>query len=219
MLVIENQMEQQFLEKFTRRLGFHTASVSKTQVVADQLRDFFPEVVFASAIGKESKTVNALAKIKASRGIPKVVFVRPENDNSPLSPAQKKVVDGVLYSPIDPFKLIDVLAETMELSADQLRSKYKDMAVTDSETLAPQKKSARPGKVLLFDSERKQKYDQIVADIEEGNKNHGLFDTKKFKELQKAQAAKANDDPELETLKKSFVKTLFGSSVEKTEES
>ena len=111
MLVLDNATDQEFLDKVLTRLGFKVISMSKGVNFSEQLIDHFPDLVFASTLGRNQKILSALAKIKEARGKPKLVFVRQEKESSPLNAEQKKVIDGVLYSPIDPFKLIDLLGK------------------------------------------------------------------------------------------------------------
>ncbi|MCJ8276416.1 MAG: response regulator [Bdellovibrionales bacterium] len=131
MLVIDNDAERDFLEKVLERLQYEVISMTKGSVLAEQLLDHFPDVVFASTLGKNQKILTALSKIKQARGKPKVVFVRQERESSPLNADQKKVIDSVIYSPIDPFKLIDVLSQVTNRSLQELRTLYNEMLQKD----------------------------------------------------------------------------------------
>lgn len=131
MLVIDNEPEREFLEKVLKRLEYEVISMSKGSILSEQLLDHFPDVVFASTLGKNQKILTALAKIKEARGKPKVVFVRQERESSPLNVDQKKVIDGVIYSPIDPFKLIDVLSNVTPKTLQELRTLYNEMLQKD----------------------------------------------------------------------------------------
>ncbi len=131
MLVIDNQDDQEFLEKVLERLSYTVISMKKGTDLSEQLIDHFPDVVFASTLGRNAKILSALGKIKQVRGKPKLVFVRQEKEGGGLSAEQKRIIDGVLYSPVDPFKLIDLLATTTEVDIVELRRRYNEMLASD----------------------------------------------------------------------------------------
>ena len=134
MLVNDNDDERDFLEQVLTRLNFEVIAVKKGSILSEQLIDHFPDVVFASTLGKNEKILMALAKIKEARGKPKVVFIRQEKEKKPLSPDKRKVIDGVVYSPIDPFKLIEVLSTVTSVEIAELRKLYNDMLKSKKET-------------------------------------------------------------------------------------
>ena len=207
MLVIDNEIERRFLEKLMKRLGFHVVNPQKSQELSMSLAESFPDVVFASIIGKSSKTLTSLANIKAIKGIPKVVFVRQSKDTSPLTPEQKTIVDGLLYSPIDPFKLLEILSQTTGIALAQLKQKYREVVMRErGQSVANVEK--KPG-VLIIDNERKKKYDNICMNLKEKNKDHAEFNPDKFREMQKAQSKAVVEDKGHRELKKNFIKTLF----------
>lgn len=142
MLVLDNATDQEFLEKVLDRLGFNVIAMGKGVNFSEQLIDHFPDIVFASTLGKNEKILSALAKIKQARGKPKLVFVRQEKEVAPLSAEQKKIIDGVLYSPIDPFKLIDLLASTTPEDISDLRKRYNEMLNVDRGSQGPENKIA-----------------------------------------------------------------------------
>ena len=216
MLVIDSEIERMFLNKLIKRLGFNVISARNSKELAAELSKSFPDVVFASIIGKSSQTLNSLAAIKAAKGVPKVVFVRNSKDSTPLTSQQKAIVDGLLYSPIDPFKLLDILAKTTGIPFNSLKEKYREMVMREQGGGSPQPKKDskliwQPGR-LINDSARNEKYKQICADLAETNKNHAEFNPDKFRELQKAQAEANQESPEHRKLKKDFIKTLFSAT-------
>ena len=227
MLVIDNELERKFLEKLVKRLGFPAVSISRTTKLADGLRDFFPDIVFASMLGRSSKTLDALAHIKVERGIPKIVFVRSAKDTVPLNAQQKRIVDGVLYSPIDPFKLIEILSKTTGMELNELKERYRELLGRDrgqqeTQVVTSQQptigsSSQQPRETLIIDSTRREKYDSIVVGLKEKNKEHQKdFDTKRFKELTKVDPELLQqEDPEQKALKKNFISKLFSATPKK----
>ncbi|MEM7647207.1 MAG: response regulator [Pseudomonadota bacterium] len=127
MLVLDNKDDQEFLDKIMGRLKYQVISMTNGSDLSAQLIDHFPDVVFASTLGRNQRILNALGKIKQVRGKPKLVFVKQQKETSSLTAEQKKIIDGVLYSPVDPSKLIDVLAHTTDVDIADLRQRYNDM--------------------------------------------------------------------------------------------
>ncbi len=138
MLVLENKDDQNFLEKILSRLHYQVIAMRHGLDLSEQLIDHFPDVVFAATLGKNERTLSALGKIKEMRGKPKLVFVKQEKESGALSEEQKRIIDGVLYSPIDPFKLIDVLADTTETSITELRRRYNESIELDRKSTKAQ---------------------------------------------------------------------------------
>ncbi len=131
MLVLDNKDDQDFLEKVLVRLKYVVISMKRGMDLSEQLIDHFPDVVFASTLGRNAKILSALGKIKEARGKPKLVFVKTKNEKINLTSEQKSILDGTIYTPIDPFNLIDLLAQTTELDKIELRRRYNEMLVLD----------------------------------------------------------------------------------------
>lgn len=221
MLVLDNDAERVFLDKVLTRLGYEVISMKKGAVLSEQLLDHFPDVVFAATLGKNQKILTALAKIKEARGKPKVVFVRLEREAAPLNADQKKVVDGVLYSPIDPFKLLDTLAHVTQRDLQELRQLYNEMLqkergleVEPTIPTAPQKKtdyatSKDDSGVLIIDYTRREKYKEICKNLSKEKREIPEFDATKLRELQKKQSKSVSEDADVKANRKHFLKTLF----------
>lgn len=131
MLVLDNSTDQAFLGKVLERLEFNVISMKKGVDLSEQLLDHFPEIVFASTLGKNEKILSGLAKIKAVRGKPMIVVVRQEKESAALNQEQRSIIDGVLYSPIDPFKLIDLMVNLTGRDIVELRHKYNEGLLKD----------------------------------------------------------------------------------------
>lgn len=134
MLVLDNDEDENFLEKILSRLRYKVIAMRHGVDLSEQLIDHFPDVVFAATLGKNARTLSALGKIKEMRGKPKLVFVKQEKESSALNEEQKRIIDGVLYSPIDPFKLIDVLAHTTDVDITELRRRYNEFIELDRQS-------------------------------------------------------------------------------------
>ncbi|MCB0379161.1 MAG: hypothetical protein KDD33_11780 [Bdellovibrionales bacterium] len=127
MLVIENPAEEKFLHTLIKGLSYQVVTKGDGGQLAQDFIDHFPDVVFASTLGTKSEILNTLAKIKKMKGKPKVILVKQERDTTPITQAQGAVVDAVLYSPIDPFKLLTVLSSTTSTPLEALKKRYKEM--------------------------------------------------------------------------------------------
>ncbi len=165
MLVIDNPSDLDFLEKILQRMSFTVIAMKKGDDLSVQLIDHFPDIVFASTLGKNEKTLAALSKIKEARGKPKLVFVRQENESQPLNSLQKKVIDGVLYSPVDPFKLIDLLSHLTGREIQELRQSYNSML----------SKNTKGSKENFENKDKKRSLESIwVEDTSEKSKDYGV---------------------------------------------
>ena len=247
MLVNDNDAERDFLEQVLARLTYNVIAVKKGSVLSEQLLDHFPDVVFASTLGKNQKILTALAKIKEARGKPKVVFIRQERESTPLNADQKKVIDAVIYSPIDPFKLIEVLSMVTPLELSELRKLYNEMlqadrGVIENVEISPEPVSINNTKIkinedgskiittggstvqksgrgiLIIDNERKQKYQEICNNLNKEQKEVPQFNGARLRELQREQTENVSEDPDVKGNRKHFLKTLFTMEPRKTEE-
>ena len=209
MLMIDGPAELKFLEKLLKRLSFNVLALQKGQGFSEGVVDFFPDIFFTSSLGKSSQTLLALEKVKIARGIPKVVFVRQEKETEPLSDVQQKIIDGVLRSPIDPLKLLDLLADVTQIPIEELKSRYRKLLQKDGgrQSVSGSNES-RHGGVLIIDGVRKKKYQEICSSLKrpEGNEE---FDSAKLRQLQEQQGDGVAEDPEARAKKKEFIKTLF----------
>ena len=209
MLMIDSPAELKFLEKLLKRLSFSVLALQKNQGFGEGMADFFPDIFFTSSLGKQSKTLAALGKVKQAKGIPKVVFVRQERETEPLSEDQKKVIDGVLYSPIDPFKLLELLSSVSDVSLNELKQRYKKLIQRDPGS-SVEKTEGKHGGVLIIDNARKKKYQEICNSLEKP-KGKEEFDSGKLRRLQEEQGQGIQEDPKSRELKRNFIKTLFTS--------
>jgi len=202
--VIDNSKENDFLDRLLRRLGFNVLVATKADAVGQELAQFVPDLVFASMIGKKSNTLEALAKVKASRGIPKVIFVRPAQETKPLTKDQKLIIDGLLKSPIDPFDLLSVLAEQLELSLEDLKEKYRKIIRGDRD----QSSAGRFGSLLKFDQTKVERYAFVAGQISEDHSKM-TFDSEKLRKKASEQEKEAEQNQSLVDLKKDFVNKLY----------
>lgn len=188
MLVLDSPEDQEFLEKVLERLKYTVISLGRGKDLSEQLIDHFPDVVFASTLGRNAKILSALGKIKEVRGKPKLVFVKQKNEKHTLSPAQRDIIDGTLYTPVDPFKLIDLLASTTDIDIIELRRRYNEMLARDRGKIGAkglsgeessaqdnfelgqgdgsEKKTADYGQTQVFGRDKKA-HDTRVDDVEE----------------------------------------------------
>lgn len=170
MLVLDNKEDQNFLEKVLVRLRYTVIAMRQGVDLSEQLIDHFPDVVFASTLGQNPKILSALGKIKEVRGKPKLVFVRQEKESVSLTAEQKRIIDGVLYSPVDPFKLIDLLASTTEVPIVELRRRYNEMLEKDRDS------SPTPAKAGGLSSEEEESgpgHTVNPGDIKNTKDDHG----------------------------------------------
>jgi response regulator RpfG family c-di-GMP phosphodiesterase len=212
MLVLESPEDMDFLLRVLENLGLEVIIMQKGEDLSEKLIDYFPDVVFASTLGRNEQILSTLGKIKRVRGKPRLVYIRSDRDNAPLSVEQRKIIDGVLYSPIDPLRLLDVVASTSNLDISELRERYKKIKGDDSDRMIRVKAPESEGlpstsSNMISDQSRREKYKKICDGlIAQG---HGQLNTQVLRQKQKQQSQDLSPDVEHDKKKKQFVKALF----------
>lgn len=217
MLVLESQEDLLFLEKLLTALGLEVILMQKGKDVSEQLIDHFPDIVFASTLGRNERILSTLAQIKKMRGKPKLVYIRADRDGAPLNPDQKKIIDGVLGTPIDPMRLLEAVASTTPLNLEDLKARYQKLRHPKDEKLDQIKRSSPQAaespdtsqSQLVSDPSRRAHYLKVVGQLNPDNHKKKL-NADELRRRQIQLMAEVKEDPGLEKNRKHFIKTLFG---------
>lgn len=215
MLVLENAEDMEFLQRVLTSLGFEVILMTKGADLSEQLIDHFPDIVFASTLGRNEQILSTLGKIKRARGKPRLVYIRQGTDTAPLSADQRKIIDGVLYTPIDPLRLIEVVASISHANISELKEKYKKLRQNPNDEKIkirahPSDKHDGREKTLIHDPQRKSHYDEICASLSQ--EPHVDMDANTLRERQRRQREELHEDPEYNKKRRNFVKKLFNMS-------
>lgn len=185
MLVLDNRDDQDFIEKVLLRLNYTVISLKKGSNLSEQLIEHFPDVVFASMLGRNIKMLTALGKIKQARGKPLLVFVKQPKESGSLTEKQKEILDGMIYSPIDPFKVIDVLSNIFAIDKIQLRRKYNEKLNEERE--ASRNRVTGEGQNGEDDPNFHALADDDQGPIEEGDEGYGSVNSPSSPKIKKSQ--------------------------------
>lgn len=128
MLVIDDFNELEFLESLLRRLGFDVLSLNKELTVPSAILGFFPDLVMAQA---KSRAVDGIAlslKVRKLAPQARMVLLHPIGLPPKAGAELKQTVDAFLELPVDPSKLIAMLAQLGSLDEKVLQEKLNRMA-------------------------------------------------------------------------------------------
>jgi len=217
MLVLESSEDMDFLKKILTGLGLEVILMRKGENISEQLIDHLPDIVFASTLGRNQKILMTLNNIKKTRGKPRLVYIRNDKDMTPLSPEQRKIIDGALHSPVDPGQLIDVVASTTDLDIEDLKRRYKqlrrlkdkDFTILQGGMGEEDENMASEAHLIIHDPGRKEKYNEICRSLGKTGKGHKQLNTQELRQRQKQQMAELKEDDVVEKQRKHFIKTLF----------
>ncbi len=128
MLIIDDFNELEFLESTLRRLGFDVLSLNKDLTVPSAILGFFPDLVMAQA---KSRAVDGIAlsqKVRKLAPQARMVLLHPIGSPPKAGAELKQTVDAFLEVPVDPSKLIAMLAQLGSLDEKVLQDKLNRMA-------------------------------------------------------------------------------------------
>lgn len=127
MLVIDEYNELEFLESLLRRLGFDVLSLNKDLSVPSAILGFFPDLVMAQVKSRAVDGVALSHKVRKLAPQARMVLLHPVGQ-PPKGPELKNTVDAFLDMPVDPSKLIAMLAQLGSLDEKILQDKLNRMA-------------------------------------------------------------------------------------------
>ena len=181
MLVVDRQEDEDFLRAALTELGYKLISLPKGSHLGSELIHL-PDLVFISALGKHQGTLRALWRIKRKHGKPKLVLVKPEEENAFLIPEQKDLIDAVLLSPLNQSRLTTLLTSLTGAARNDLRNP------------------------LLYEASRKQKYEDWTQKMKKDLKpGRNIIPLEALKEKQ----TQLQEDPKVKKNRQHFLKTLF----------
>jgi DNA-binding NtrC family response regulator len=198
LLVFEHSIEFDFIRVVLTTLGFNAFSLHKSSEVRSKIKQNAPELIMTSTLAGKGEILNELLQRRETTGLPKVVWVGSPQQHRKLTSSQLPLIDAVLFTPIQPEKLITIVCELTNIPVKEILQKYQDIQAKGAE----KKKDV----FVVSDQERSDRYTEFVKGVE--TKDRVLS----MKDLLKAQPDlqdRANSQ-ELLDKKKDFVKALFG---------
>lgn len=161
-----------------------------------RLKENFPELVITSVVGTQDEMLQEFLKIREKRGIPKFIWVGPDNKMKKLSDVQMKVIDATLQRPLQPEQLIRTTCELLGLSPETHVSNYRGMVANSMDKKAPS---------AIHDPVRAENYGKIIKTTESLDK---VFSLKEL-DVRNETSAGLENTAELSNKKKEFLKNLF----------
>jgi hypothetical protein len=126
LLIVEDYTEMTKMQTFFKKIGLDVVAQGTELRLQEQLLSFFPDVVLAFG---ENKKVNSLSigqKIKDyGRFNGKTVLILPQGHRPTPADLSKAKVDALLEAPVQPVRLIQVIAKFMGLDPETLVEKYQ----------------------------------------------------------------------------------------------
>lgn len=221
LLVFEDFNELTLTETYLKKVGFDVVGITNEVLIQDQLLSFNPEIIVAFGKNSRVSSFSIGQKLKEnSRYHGKLVIVVPKDIRPTANEMLKMKMDGILEAPIEPEKLVQVLARLSgqpaatyvdklhkaRFAEPEIQSRMVQSRPTEAEVIP-----IRPGlNISIQDPERVKKYEQFTKDIhfDPQQSTHQRKDLKeKQKELKKTWDFDALEG--LDKLRRQFAEALF----------
>lgn len=204
--VIEDYNERAFVETLLKKVGFDCVGINKDAIAQDQMISFAPEVVIANYSTKKVNGLLLSKKIQRSnKNLPKFVLVLPEGQTADkagrAAEAKEYHIDFFVESPIQPRKILGILAQAFSLDEAALVGKFEKLGGIEIDT--------DKAHVIKSSAEKQKRYEQALKNLPPPKQN-GM--TKALVADQVKEFRLRAKDPELIEIDKerqAFVKALF----------
>ena len=130
LLVIDDYSELVYLETLLKKVGFDVDGIQNNRKFDEKRLTLNPEVVIASAKGKNVNGLSLVEKMKRRGGKPRNILIIPQILADKLKGLKLKNVDGTLNAPVQPEPLLTLLADLTGQDATQLLEKYERAKVS-----------------------------------------------------------------------------------------
>jgi DNA-binding response OmpR family regulator len=206
LLVFADYNELESTEAFLKKVGFDVVGINNELKLGDQLLAFNPDIVVASGATSQVSSLRVGTKLKENaRFYGKVVIIFPEGYRPSPTDLIRMRMDATLEVPVDPIRLLQVLARLSNLDPFVLVEKFRKMSNS---------RGSGSGGGTIRDPQRISQYEKFLkAHPVDGktNFNRSTFDKQSIKNRQ--EELKKDWDPEelaeLDLLRQAFAKALF----------
>ncbi len=222
LLVYEDFNELTLTESYLKKVGFDVVGISNEILVHDQILSFNPDVIVANGKNPKVSSLSIGQKMKDNQRYQgKVVIVLPKDVRPSPQDLLRIRMDGIIESPVNPEKLIQVLCRLTGQPADSHLEKFHKARLSDPElkrlimvtSTQPAPASVSPLSntgVAIDDPQRMSKYKKFTDGVDIDVK-HSTHQRQDLKEKQKDLKKNWNFD-ELEDqdrLRQEFAQALF----------
>jgi len=226
MLIFEDFQSSGQTQTDLKKVGFDVMAINTTARLSDQILTFRPDIIVSNGghkipsmlIGQEIK------KVTHYRG--KSVLILPKGERPGAAELAKARVDVLIEAPVQPKRLIEILAKSMELDATPLLEKFTKAKIQEhapppvprsttdapnvSEMITVKGGAKTNGPVKIEDKDRVQGYQAFIKgmniDIQQTSHNKQAIRARQ-EELKKGWDFKLLE--QLDKLKQKFAEALF----------
>jgi DNA-binding response OmpR family regulator len=225
LLVFEDFNELTLTETYLKKVGFDVVGITNEVLVSDQILSFNPDIIVAFGNKSRVSSFSIGQKMKENhRYHGKVVIVVPKDVRPSPDDILRMKMDGILEAPLDPERMVQVLARLAGQSPQAYVDKLNKARFSDDGEIAKRMSSApaadggaqviplnpRAQEVSFEDPQRMKKYADFTKDVEFDvqQSTHQRKDLKdKQKDLKKGWDFETLE--ELDQLKRQFAEALF----------
>lgn len=210
MIFLQSASEKKFLQGLTKKLGFQVSSLDIDYELGDQVLEFFPELLVCSHFGLHKPSIDVIKKLRENKKIPQIILIKPPHEGIESIPEdQKKLVDEIVKSPIEPLKFIESVAQLLKMDVEKLKQKYTNVYGTVAK-LGTSTKAGDANIIYVGDDETKNKsYGDVVSKIVKPNHIDEAKLIQKLKREKLKDKDSGKENLSLDQLKKEFVVKIF----------
>lgn len=129
-MVIDDYNEMIYLQTILKKIGFDVEGLNSTKKYADASLGFNPKVVIGSALGKKIDILQFGREIKKSRGLPKIVALKPNGREISRIDIEAAGIDLLIETPVNIKKLVLGLASLVGIDEAGFLEKLEKMAAS-----------------------------------------------------------------------------------------
>ena len=239
LLLFEDYNQLSTTEVYLKKVGFDVVGIGNEAKLSDQLLAFNPDVVVSGGLTQLVSTLSVGARLKENtRFLGKSVIILPQGYRLLPQDLIKIKMDATLEAPVEPLRLLQVLAKVCGLDAELISEKFRKATLADpdlqkklkeaiggvskKQSSAESSNSAAktpsvevPKKKAFLDPARAARYEKFLkttqATLPPSDLSQTTFGRKEVRERQE-ELKKGWDLKELEELdilKQQFAKALF----------
>lgn len=228
LLIFEDYSELTTTEVYLKKVGFDVLGISNEVLMSEQMLSFNPDIVVASGKSSRVSTLSVGQKLKENhRFFGKSVLIFPKGAKPQVQEMLRLRMDGVLEAPVEPLRLIQVLAKLTNQDVVQLADKYQKSHLSEDGVPRDRKVIGRVEDGAELDSSifvrgkpqaspQASRYDKHLKDIKIDIQETS-FNRQALKERQKELKKDWNFDEleEIDRLKEQFAQALFKKAARK----
>lgn len=210
LLVYEDFSELTLTQTYLKKIGFDVVGISNEILIHDQILSFNPDIIVANGKNMKVSSFSVGTKLKDSGKYQgKVILVVTKGVRPAAHEMIKMKMDGLIETPVEPEKLIQILCRLSGLAFDIVLDKLHKARLSDPELSKLVMVTGSP-KPPLDDKARMSRYQDLVKDvhIDVQQTSHSRKEMKdKLKDLKKDWDYEQLE--EQDELRRQFAEALF----------